>query len=406
LGVLLSRFRLRGLYIFVANIVAFGLLLVAIEFIVQIYAHFHPSYYVLFLEPDREVGWKQSPGLRWTWAGQYWFAREFSVPVQTNSQGFRDVERNVFKPQGVLRVALLGDSFLEAVQVPFDKTAGHLLEQRLNAGGEEGREQRKEYEVLNFAISNYGVGQYLLVWEQYAAKFRPDYVFIFTGEYLMQRTINKYGVGVFPGTEEKRIWIRPTFRLENGKLVREEARDFDQFVKIQKELINTFFLGQRILERPKRFSFPDYLPWLYSSLMRIQRRFPANRNDGKRLDVLTAPEIDDETVAINLRLIEELGRQVSQAGGYLVIVNWPLFFQPNEPLAKLLARFCIQKQLGYVDLSEYLSRAKKNGIATSWVYDAHFNEAGNSIFAEAMYDWMATKSQGRIRPRHDGSPPQ
>jgi hypothetical protein len=52
--------------------------------------------------------------------------------VQTNAHGFRDLAREIQKPERVIRIALLGDSFVEAIQVPFNKTAGHLLEQKLN----------------------------------------------------------------------------------------------------------------------------------------------------------------------------------------------------------------------------------------------------------------------------------
>src|SRR3990167_2272277 len=109
------------------NLLVFLGLLVLLEATGQIIAVIRPSYDVLFLQPDKAVGWKQVPNLRWTWAGYYWYAPNFSVEVETNPLGFRDLAREFPKPQRVSRVAVLGDSFIEAVQVPLEKTATQIL---------------------------------------------------------------------------------------------------------------------------------------------------------------------------------------------------------------------------------------------------------------------------------------
>src|SRR6476646_4713894 len=71
-----------------------------------------PSYDVLYLQPQRDVGWTQVPGLRWTWAGWNWYAADYSVPIVSNALGFRDLDRNPVASPDVRRVALLGDSFI------------------------------------------------------------------------------------------------------------------------------------------------------------------------------------------------------------------------------------------------------------------------------------------------------
>src|SRR5262245_47789166 len=127
----MGSLKSKLLKIIVAEVLIVLALLFVAEAIGQGVALLHPAYDVLFLKPDPVLGWRQVPGLHWTWAGHYWYARNFSVKVQTNRAGFRDLERVYPKPAGVKRVALLGDSFIEAVQVPFEKTAGHLLERKL-----------------------------------------------------------------------------------------------------------------------------------------------------------------------------------------------------------------------------------------------------------------------------------
>ena len=392
LGTIFYRFKLKAFYILFGLGFLFVLSIGAFELSGQIYAFLYPSYRVLSFVPDRVVGWKLAPDLQFTWGGQYWYAREFSVPIETNSHGFRDVQRTVAKPQGVIRVALLGDSMVEAFQVPFNKTAGHVLEQRLNARAQSATAKPvKRYEVLNFGVSNYGVGQYLLGWEQYASKFSPDYVFIFVAEIHMERTVSKYEPSAF-STIRQLLWVRPTFRLEKGDLVREPARDFDEFVNVQKELIRKEFGEKRMARKPHGLFIGPSLhisPW--HSLMQIQKILSPHPKDAEaQAEVTVFNPVDQQAIDVNLRVIEELGRQVKKGGSQLVVVDASRYFRylKWETLTTTLERFCAENEFGWIPLGDELLKAEKSGISTRWPYDQHFNETGNAMFADAMYRWM------------------
>ena len=103
--------------------------------------------------------------------------------------------------------------------------------------------------MLNFGISNYGVGQYLLAWERFASAFDPDYVVVLVGGYQLQRTVSRYEIGRFHHSSQRALWIRPTFRLQDGRLVREPAADYEAFITAQWELIAGEFGGSRIRRR-------------------------------------------------------------------------------------------------------------------------------------------------------------
>jgi hypothetical protein len=64
-----------------ANILVFLVLLLLFEATLQVIALIRPSYDVLFLQPDKVLGWKQVPNHHWTWAGHNWYASDFSVNV-------------------------------------------------------------------------------------------------------------------------------------------------------------------------------------------------------------------------------------------------------------------------------------------------------------------------------------
>jgi hypothetical protein len=361
----------------------------------RVFLALRPSYEVIFLEPDRAVGWKQVPDFRYTWTGIHWFAADFSVPIETNSLGFRDREWDPAKPAGLVRVALLGDSFVEALQVPFERTAAQLLEAKLTARAA-AADASTRWEVLNFGISNYSVGQYLLVWEGYARRFGPDFVFAFVSEIQGARTVSRREEGGFRGTRDRSLWIRPTFRVHEGRLIREPARDYEEFVVVQEQVIRREFGGERTRRRES------------SVLAHVLRSWWPGSAGSRRVDPLL-PEAEEprQIRRINLAILEELDAQVRAAGGSLVIVDASRYFDARSPLPRALRTFSARRRIGYVELSEDLLRANASGLATHWPNDGHLNELGNEIFADALYAWLAGRgaARGSGPSRDHGSQP-
>jgi hypothetical protein len=96
---------------------------------------------------------------------------EFAVPVAYNSFGMRDRERSLAPPPGGLRIALLGDSQVEAKEVPLDSTFGQRLERRLQT-----LHPTCPVEVLNFGVSGYGTVATLARYHALGSRFSPDLV--------------------------------------------------------------------------------------------------------------------------------------------------------------------------------------------------------------------------------------
>ena len=126
---------------------------------------FEPQLY----QPDRDRGWTLRPKAEGV------VAVETKQQIRINELGFRDKERQYEKPENVLRIAVLGNSWTEALQVPIEKTYSAVLEQLLN---ERGCFRGKRVEVLNFGVAGYSTAQELLLFEQEAWKYRPDIVIV------------------------------------------------------------------------------------------------------------------------------------------------------------------------------------------------------------------------------------
>jgi hypothetical protein len=123
----------------------------------------------VFYRPDPILGEVPIPG------AEGWDRSENAVFVRFNEHGMRDRPRSLPKPPGTLRIALLGDSYVEAKQVDLEETVGAVLERELDlCPSLEGR----EVEVLNFGVSGYGTTQALLMFRERARKFAPDIVIL------------------------------------------------------------------------------------------------------------------------------------------------------------------------------------------------------------------------------------
>lgn len=123
----------------------------------------------VWYQPDPHLGWTLRPGVRGL------FSAEGRAHVSVNSAGFRDREHALDKPEGTYRIAVLGDSYSEAMQVPMHSAYWAQLPARLAACS---FQRAREIEVLNFGVAGFGTAQQLLVLESVALRYRPDLVLL------------------------------------------------------------------------------------------------------------------------------------------------------------------------------------------------------------------------------------
>jgi lysophospholipase L1-like esterase len=149
-----------------AGILAMSLVgLVAAELVLRAVGYSAPIWY----QPDALLGWSMRPGV------QGWYTHEGRAYIEVSPAGFRDRMHAVDKPAGVYRIAVLGDSVGEALQIDMKATFWWLLQEKLRAcpalGG-------REVEALNFSASGYGTAQEALLLESNAIRYQPDLVLL------------------------------------------------------------------------------------------------------------------------------------------------------------------------------------------------------------------------------------
>ncbi len=156
--------------------------------------------YPLPYAPDPYCGTRLMAGFRG------WWQKEGRGYIRVNPYGFRHGQRGPEKPPDTLRVAVLGDSFIEAFQVHEDQTLCAVVEEEL---GKCSAAKGRAVQVLNFGVSGYGTAQELQMLRHYVWPYKPDVVVL----------------AFFPGNDVRNnsadlepYKVRPFYRLEDGRV--------------------------------------------------------------------------------------------------------------------------------------------------------------------------------------------
>ena len=141
----------------------FGLLVA--EVVLRAIGYSTPAFYCV----DETRGYALSPDTKG------WYRKEGQTYIEINSDGLRDQEHSLAKPENTLRIAIIGDSYSEALQVKLDETYWKIMQEKLNScGAFDGR----KVEIINFGVSGYGTAQEYLTLQEKVWKYSPDIVLL------------------------------------------------------------------------------------------------------------------------------------------------------------------------------------------------------------------------------------
>jgi len=112
------------------------------------------------------------------------FAANLTTPIVTNDIGLRaNRDYTLDADDGIVRVAVFGDSYIAGDEVADDETFAVALEDALLACG-------VAAEVLNFGVSGYGMDQAYLRWKIIGREYQPDIVIMGFQPENMNRNVN------------------------------------------------------------------------------------------------------------------------------------------------------------------------------------------------------------------------
>jgi hypothetical protein len=352
---------------------------------------------------DPLLGWSLRPG------ASAWEADEGLAWTRINSHGYRDRERRLSKPQGVYRVAVLGDSCAEARQVSMDKVFTWLAEEELNrrhcCGG-------RKVEVLNFAVPGYGTAQELLLLRERVWKFSPDMIILqfYSGNDIFN---NHRALNI--STPDR----APYFLLRNGHLELDESfrrgRAFDPaYIKLKgigADIMNSSVLLQLVYKLSRVRAQREEMARLNAERETAVSADPqAPSPEYQRYLAFLPPAIPPmvEAWQVTEGLIAEIGKEASSHHVPLLIMLTPTTHQihpdPKEHEA-YRAKYKIES-LEYADdrveqharahgipvlrlTKPLIDEARRTGtcmagFANTAPNEGHFNERGHAVIAREL----------------------
>lgn len=328
-------------------------------------------------EPDREIGWRFTPGR------EYWFFGENDHPItgRINAMGWRDRERSVKKPPHTRRIAVIGDSYVEAFQVELGRTFLARAEDRFRATRAPGVDS---VQVMNFGRSGMSQAEESIVLDRDVFPCEPD-------EVLLLFTPHNDIADVNPATAADAC--RPFFHPASGGVLAIDTsfttrRDFRM-----REIITPFkqhsALVSLVAER--------YNAW---RLARAQERVAGETPGLTRVQRMCTSHPDSVFVAnyaLCKRLITNMARACLARGIRFRLAAVPLVYEDAavraaravdasfDPLFfdRDLAAMADSSGFSFSPMTAGFERRSRNGVKLQW---SHWNYLGHEAAFKILLD--------------------
>lgn len=308
--------------------------------------------YPYFRQVDPDTGFSLRP------YAEGWSHDEGNAYVRISSQGLRDREYAMEKPEGTLRIAVLGDSFTEALQVDEEENFTSVLEQHLGACITD-----QKVEVLNFGVSGFGTGQELLRYYSKVRWFQPDIVIL---AFFAGNDIRDNAQVLSKGTQE------PYFNIKNGELILNDDFRQTEFFRLQHSM--PMRIAHWIVNRSRVLQVLNRA----RLLVRTSLHPPASGGDGGRVlwkkppfqngidvNMLAPPPSDEwkEGWTITEALLSRMNRDVRSKGDTFMVMTVTHEAQayPDPAVRAALMRDLGVPSLSYAD-DRIAALGKKEGF--------------------------------------------
>jgi hypothetical protein len=314
-----------------------------------------------------------------------------------NKQGMRDIDHTLTKSAGVTRLAFLGDSYTEGLQVPLADIFANRLQSSLN---ESAAKSGNRFESLNFGCSSYSTGQELLQFETEAKPYKPDIVvLLFTPGDTLENSVSP--------AKRASAEARPYFYLDAKKQLQEDDglllynreklkdRPLREFLRAHSTIFGAYEQTKLSLSMSDKVFFRT-TRLIDQVSTRIASWFGhlKNSNTISRSAALSTPGLlpptwqEPDQIAISTALIKRLDDQVKASGGKLVVVAFPDVSGGNLVYADQrvqISNLAQKEGFGYLDLSLPF-RQDKN--PNNLFVQVHFSKLGHKLTAQELCAYL------------------
>ena len=350
--------------------------------------------YVSWTTPDPNLGFRYVPG------DHAWIFLEGNLrtTVHVNRYGWIAPEWSEPKPAGRLRIALLGDSFLEALQVERSETASAIAERELQERFGSG------VDFITFGRSGFSQTEQFFLLQNEVMRFAPDVIvdFFFPGNDIAD--VNRSTAG---------NTLRPFYAVApDGKLVFDNSFDRSTPYRLR-VLIDPF---------KRRSALISLIVQSYNAVLR-RRASTSQQYDVERgyLSLCTpAPDASFQaSYKLNRRILKDEAELARKHGIPFVLVTLdnpayePRVAEKIRHEVPIFDPYCIENDMArlahgvgayHLGLQSIFAEAySRNNRDLHWPSDGHWNEAGNRVaghaLAQTLENVLEPRSRSNLTPR-------
>jgi hypothetical protein len=249
-------------------LIVFGVVLGAsvAEIGLRIAGYSYPEFYT----PDGSRGYALRPNM------EGWYRKEGEAYVRINSDGLRDREHQKTKPAGTIRIAVIGDSYPEALPVAMEEAFWSIMEKKIQDCGVFGG---RKVEAINFGVSGYGTAQELITLREHVWQYEPDVIML---AFTTNNDVTD-NVHALKKTDEV-----PYFVYREGKLVLDDSFKETRAFRLRQSALNRF--GRWIKDRSRLIQAINEAQHGFKIWLASRRARNAPVNQGAAVNGATASE--------------------------------------------------------------------------------------------------------------------
>ena len=350
---------------------------------------------------DKHFGKKYNPNNEGIFRGFHYPKSEFRTSIKINGSGFRNsADYEILADK--TRIAVLGDSFVEAFQVSEEHSFPKQLEKMLN-------NRNYPVTVYNFGLNESGTVHEYATFQHEALKIKPHILIL--AFFPNDLTDNS------PYYEHRNPYLKPNYlKIENNKFVildfgndiadEKYLYNFRRIIQNNNQSYNKFFKMIKIVSKKfKNIYFLNLLNYI------IEVNFKPQTFVDSEFDVYMKdyPDALNESVDLTVFLIDEINKYCIKndirfmvlllpAAEQVFFKNWEKYvslrgnnlksddFDLNRPNS-ILEKKLMAKDISVLNLLP-LFRKLSNRESLYFKYDMHFNENGHEKTAEALVEFL------------------
>ncbi len=321
--------------------------------------------------PDPKIGWRLRPN------HNYWInSNENDHPIEgrTNNFSWNDKNWSLEKKPGTYRIAILGDSYVEALQVERSHHFVTLAQSELN---DEEAPPGIQYELMNFGRSGFTQTEELWVLENEVFKFDPDLVILF---FYPPNDI----MDVHQDTAGEPLRPFPIFE-QDGSLRLDTSFNQSSAYKIKSFLApikNNSALISTIVKKIR----------VYRATRSLKQIDPDQRRITSYLSLATMTPDEEyaRNYRINKKLIEAMRDICADKEVEFLLVSIDTPDYRNE-VADLLREIdqSFRRDFYALDLAEFSLGSGMSYLDLQSVFRAHYEEKGTDLHFSPRGGWLA-----------------